>query len=88
MLAVRLRATRSCKAIRARLRSGRPSARVADASTVLDEGEAFDVPEAVDPVRLARVGMRLRAAGFPVVAIVHDGSHTPRTIGFAAVTAD
>jgi len=88
LLAVRLRPTRSCNSIRARLRKARLSTLVADASAVLDEGAAFDVPEAVDPVRLARVGARLRAAGFPLAAIVHCGPHTPRTIGFAAVRAE
>jgi phosphatidylserine/phosphatidylglycerophosphate/cardiolipin synthase-like enzyme len=70
-----------------RLRNAGLPTRVADASAVLDEGAAFDVPEAVDPVRLARVGARMRAAGFPVVAIVHRGRHTPSTIGFEAVRA-
>jgi cardiolipin synthase A/B len=87
-LAVRMRPMRSCKSIRARLRAAGLPTRVADASAVLDEGAAFDVPEAVDPVRLARVGARMRAAGFPVVAIVHRGPHTPLTIGFAAVRAE
>ena len=87
LLAVRLRATRSCKAIRARLHAAGLHPLVVDASTVLDEGEALDVAEIVDPVRLARVGARMRAAGFPIVAIVHGGPHPPRTIGFAAVTA-
>jgi phosphatidylserine/phosphatidylglycerophosphate/cardiolipin synthase-like enzyme len=88
LLAVRMRPTRSCNSIRARLRQSGLSTRVADASAVLDEGAAFDVPEAVDPVRLARVGARMRAAGFPVAAIVHCGPHTPHTIGFAAVRAE
>lgn len=88
LLAVRMRPTRSYNSIRVRLREAGLSTRVADASAVLDEGAAFDVAEAVDPVRLARVGARMRAAGFPVVAIVHRGPHTPRTIGFAAVRAE
>jgi phosphatidylserine/phosphatidylglycerophosphate/cardiolipin synthase-like enzyme len=58
---------------------------VIDASTVLDEGAAFDVPEAADPVRLARVGARMRAAGYQVAAIIHRGPHTPRTFGFSAL---
>lgn len=87
LLAVRMRPTRSCNSIRMRLRNAGLPTRVADASAVLDEGAAFDVPEAVDPVRLARVGARMRAAGFPVVAIVHRGPHTPSTIGFEAVRA-
>ena len=87
LLAIRLRATRSCKAIRTRLRAAGLRPVVADASAVLDEGEALDVAEIVDPVRLARVGARLRCAGFPIVGIVHGGSYSPRTIGFTAVTA-
>ena len=88
LLAVRMRPTRSCNSIRVRLREAGLPTRVADASAVLDEGAAFDVPEAVDPVRLARVGARMRAAGFPVAAIVHCGLHTPRTIGFTALRAE
>lgn len=88
LLAIRMRATRSCAELRARLRGAGVAARVADASAILDEGDALDVPEAVDPVRLARVASRMRAAGFPVAAIVHGGPHTPRTIGFAAMRAD
>jgi phosphatidylserine/phosphatidylglycerophosphate/cardiolipin synthase-like enzyme len=87
LLAVRLRATRSCKAMRARLRSAGLRPVVADASTVLDEGDALDVAGALDPVRLARAGARMRCYGFPVVAIVHGGSRSPRTVGFAAMTA-
>jgi len=87
VLAVRLRPMHSCKGIRARLRKAGLSARVVDASAALDEGEALDVPAAVDPVRLARVAARLRASGFPVAAIVHKGEHTPTTIGFAALKA-
>lgn len=87
LLAVRMRPTRSCNSIRTRLRNAGLPKRVADASAVLDEGAAFDVPEVVDPVRLARVGARMRAAGFPVVAIVHRGPHSPRTIGFSAARA-
>ena len=87
-LAVRLRPVRSCESIRGRLRKLGLSTRVADARAVLDEGAAFDVPEAVDPVRLARVGARMRAAGFPIAAIVYRGTHRPPTIGFAALTAD
>ena len=86
-LAVRLRPTRSCESIRTRLlRVGLPT-RVADASAVLDEGAAFDVSNLLDPVRLARVGARMRGAGFPVVAIVYRGEHPPHTIGFAAMRA-
>lgn len=87
LLAIRMRATCSCAELRARLRGAGMAARVADASAILDEGDALDVPEAVDPVRLSRVASRMRAAGFPVVAIVHDGPHAPRTIGFVAMRA-
>lgn len=87
-IAVRMRPIKSCRSLRMRLRAANIAAPVVDASVVLDEGDAFDVPEAVDPVRLARVGARMRADGFPVVAIVHRGPHPPLTIGFAALTAD
>ena len=87
LLAVRLRATRSCTALRTRLRAAGLRPVVADASTVLDEGEALDVADVLDAVRLARVGARMHCDGFPVVAIVHGGPLPPRTIGFAAVTA-
>ncbi len=88
LLAVRLRPVRSCASIRARLASFGLPERVADASAVLDEGAALDVPEEADPVRLARVAARMRGAGFPVAAVVHGGLHTPRTIGFSALRAD
>jgi phosphatidylserine/phosphatidylglycerophosphate/cardiolipin synthase-like enzyme len=87
LLAVRLRATRSCRDLRTRLRAAGLRPVVADASTILDEGEALDVADVMDPVRLARVGARLRCAGFPVVAIVHGSPRAPRTIGFASLTA-
>ncbi len=85
LLAVRMRPMRSCKAIRARLHKAGLAAHAADASAVLDEGAALDVPEAVDPVRLARAAARMRAAGFHVAAIVHKGAHAPETIGFSAL---
>jgi phosphatidylserine/phosphatidylglycerophosphate/cardiolipin synthase-like enzyme len=88
LLAVRLRPTRGCRAIRARLeRAGLPAV-VIDASAVLDEGVAHDVGPELDAVRLARVAARMRGAGgYPVVAIVHRGASRPRTIGFAALGA-
>ncbi len=88
LLAVRLRATRSCRAIRARLgKAGLPPA-VLDASAVLDEGVAFDVGEELDGVRLARVAARMRGAGgYPVAAIVHRTAVRPLTAGFAALSA-
>lgn len=88
LLAVRLRPVRSCRSIRARLQAADLAARVVDASVVLDEGAALDVPKLADGVRLARTAARLRAAGFPVVAIVHRAARTPSTIGFAALRAD
>jgi len=87
LLAVRMRPTRSADSIRARLGKAGLSTCVVDASAVLDEGAAFDVPEAVDAVRLARVGARMRAAGFPVAGIVYRGAHAPSTFGFPAVNA-
>lgn len=85
LLAVRLRPLRSCHLVRERLRAARLAPRVIDASAVLDEGDAADVGEPLDPVRLARVATRLLAAGFPLAAIVHRGPHAPATIGFAAL---
>ncbi len=87
LLAVRMRPMKSCDAIRGRLQRAGLTPRVIDARAVLDEGAALDVPEAADPVRLARVAARMRGAGFPVVAIVHDGPHAPATIGFASMRA-
>lgn len=87
LLAVRLRPMHSCRSIRARLRAAGLSPRVIDARTVLDEGEAIDVPDTVDAVRLSRVAARMRVAGFPIAAIVHGGSHTPVAIGFTALRA-
>lgn len=85
VLAVRLRATRSCRAIRERLAEAGLEPYVADARLVLDEGAALDVSETLDAVRLARVGARLRAAGFPVVAIVHRSTPSPDVPGVHAV---
>jgi len=88
LLAVRLRPVRSCRSIRARLQATGLAPRVVDASVVLDEGAALDVPELADAVRLARTAARMRAAGFPVLAIVHRAKQTPSTIGFTALHAD
>ncbi|MGA7992600.1 MAG: phospholipase D-like domain-containing protein, partial [Thermoanaerobaculia bacterium] len=88
LLAVRLRPVRSCASIRARLASFGLAEIVVDASAVLDEGAALDVPEEADPVRLARVAARMRGAGLPVAAVVHGGLHTPRTTGFSALRVD
>lgn len=84
-LAVRLRPVRSCHLVRERLRAAGIAPRVVDASAVLDEGEAADVGEALDAVRLARVGARLLAAGFPVAAVVHRGAHAPAAAGLEAL---
>ena len=85
LLAVRMRVTESCRAIRARLRKAGIRDSVVDARAVLDEGSALDVGNDLDSVRLARVATRMRAAGFPVAAIVYRGAFRPSTIGFAAV---
>jgi cardiolipin synthase A/B len=87
LLAVRLRPVRSCHLLRQRLRAAGLAPRVVDASAVLAEGDATDVSEALDPVRLARVATRMLAAGFPLAAIVHRGPHAPATIGFPALRA-
>ena len=87
VLVVRVRPVQSCRAIRARLMRAGMSPRVVDASAVLDEGSALDVGMHVDAVRLARVAARMRAAGFPVVAIVHCATRIPETFGFAALRA-
>ncbi|HEY6147457.1 MAG TPA: phosphatidylserine/phosphatidylglycerophosphate/cardiolipin synthase family protein, partial [Thermoanaerobaculia bacterium] len=85
LLAVRMRVTESSRAIRARLRKAGIRDFVVDARAVLDEGSALDVGNDLDSVRLARVATRMRAAGFPVAAIVYQGPFTPSTIGFAAI---
>jgi phosphatidylserine/phosphatidylglycerophosphate/cardiolipin synthase-like enzyme len=88
LLAVRMRATENAGAIRARLRKAGLPPRVIDARAVLDEGAALDVGEDLDAVRLARVATRMRAAGFPVGAIIHHGGLAPSTIGFAVLRAE
>lgn len=85
LLAVRLRPMQTCAAIRTGLSASGLLPWVIDASAVLDEGAALDVPEAADPVRLARVGSRMRASGFPIAGIVYRGPHTPRAFGFTAL---
>lgn len=88
LLAVRLRPVRSCHLSRRRLRGLGLPPRVIDAGAVLDEGEAVDVSDALDPVRLARVATRMRLAGFRVVAVVPGRGAVPVTSGFAALRAD
>ena len=87
LLAVRIRPTQSCRSIRARLQDAGLKPRVVDARVVLDEGMALDVSEFLDAVRLARVASRMRAVGFPVVAIVYRGAERPLVHGFAALRA-
>jgi phosphatidylserine/phosphatidylglycerophosphate/cardiolipin synthase-like enzyme len=85
LLAVRVRPMRSCRSIRARLLAAGFEPRVVDARVVLDEGAALDVSETLDAVRLARVAARMRAAGFPVVAIVYRGAERPLAHGFVVL---
>jgi phosphatidylserine/phosphatidylglycerophosphate/cardiolipin synthase-like enzyme/nucleotide-binding universal stress UspA family protein len=87
VLAVRLRPTRSCHSIRERLRAAGLPARVLDARLVLDEGEALDVSEMLDPMRLARVASRLQGARFSVTVIVHRGQVEPSVDAVAVMTA-
>ena len=87
MLAVRLRPARTCHLLRERLREVGLAPRVIDASTVLDEGDAADVSDDLDAMRLARVATSMRGAGFPVAAIVHRGPPVPATTGFAVLRA-
>jgi phosphatidylserine/phosphatidylglycerophosphate/cardiolipin synthase-like enzyme len=82
---VRVRSTRSCRSLRARLRGVGLPAIVIDTGTVLDEGDAHDISPILDAVRLARTAARLRACGFHVPAIVYRGAHRPSTVGFAAL---
>jgi len=82
---VRVRSLRSCASLRARMRAAGLAPCVVDAGAVLGEGDAADVPAQADAVRLARVAARMRAAGFPVRAIVYRGTHRPAARGFVAV---
>ena len=82
---VRVRPDHSCASLRAKLRAAGLPPYVIDAGAVLGEGEAPDVFDLVDAVRLARAATRMRAAGFPIAAIVYRGLHQPATQGFAAV---
>ena len=84
-LAVRMHSVRSTQRVRGRLRDAGLEPRVVDAGAVLAEGDASDVGEALDAVRLARVATRLRTAGFPVVAIVHRLAVPPLASGFAVL---
>lgn len=88
VLGVRLRPTRTCRAIRKRLAAAGIAAIVIDASAVLDEGPALDVPRHADPVRLARVGAKLLSSGFPVAGVVYRGPRPPGTVGLEAIPVD
>ncbi|MGE5812989.1 MAG: phospholipase D-like domain-containing protein, partial [Acidobacteriota bacterium] len=82
---VRVRSTRSCRSLRARLRAAGLPPIVIDTGAVLDEGDANDISAILDAVRLARTAARMRAAGFRVPAIVYRGSHRPSITGFTAL---
>jgi len=82
---VRMRPLRSCGSLRADLRAAGLAPCVIDASAVLDEGEASDVPEWGDGVRLARVATRMRLNGFTIAAVVYRSLHPPSALGFAAI---
>ncbi len=77
LIAVRLRPTRRAATIRRRLKVAGLVAHIIDARAVLDEGDALDVTEANDPVRLRRVAARLCRAGFRIAAVFHRASHDP-----------
>ena len=85
---VRVRPAHSFASLRTKLLAAGLPPCVIDARAVLGEGEASDVPELVDAVRLARTATRMRADGFPVAAIVYRGLHEPVTQGFAALRPD
>ena len=87
-IGVRIRSTRSCRSLRAKLRAAGLPPIVIDTSTVLDEGDAHDVSTLIDGVRLARTAARMRAHGFRIAAIVYRGPHRPASTGFAAVRPD
>ncbi len=75
LVMVRLRPTRRLAELRQRLQKAGLSGYVVDARTVLDEGDAHDVAESNDSVRLERVAAKLRAAGFAIAAVVHRDDH-------------
>lgn len=55
---------------------------------VLDEGDAIDISEPFDSVRLLRVAAKMRSARFEIAAIVHRGHVELRSEGFAAMAVD
>lgn len=76
LVAVRLRADETLEGLRRRLDALAPwggPVPVVDASALLDDGGAGDVPRAVDAVRLVRCAHRLVADGVLVRAVVTAG---------------
>jgi phosphatidylserine/phosphatidylglycerophosphate/cardiolipin synthase-like enzyme len=69
-LAVRLRPTARAAVLRERLRTAGVACHIVDARAILDEGEALDVAEANDPVRLRRVAARLLSTGFRIASVL------------------
>lgn len=89
LIAVRARASRSCKSLRERLlAAGLAEPIVVDARMLLAEGNPDDVPVDFDAVRLCRVAARLRAAGVCVDSVIHASDHPPTALGFVALHAD
>jgi hypothetical protein len=86
-LAIRLRPTRKAAEIRRRLEAAGLPGHVVDARTVLDEGDALDVTETNDPVRLFRVAAKMRAAGFQVSSVLHRALEGPEPFTEATVDA-
>ena len=80
LLAVRMRPLRRCRDIREALRTAGIDAPVADASAILDEGQALDVGEELDGVRLTRVAAKLRGSGFPVEGMIDRNASSPRRL--------
>lgn len=54
---------------------------------MLDEGDAPDVAETNDQVRLRRVAVRMRRAGFPIVSLVQRAVADPEAVGDATPAA-
>lgn len=90
LVVVRLRTNESLASLQTRFANavpwgGRPP--VIDASTLLDDGGAFDVSDAVDGVRLLRLGLRLLCDGWPVVALVSARDELPASPSLTTWTA-
>ncbi|MEW5737723.1 MAG: phosphatidylserine/phosphatidylglycerophosphate/cardiolipin synthase family protein [Myxococcota bacterium] len=89
LLFVRLRADAALHELRDRLRSTLPwggPALVLDASTWLCDDGAADVPRAVDPLRLVRLGVHLRQQGVRVAAVVLSNNEAPAARDFQVFT--